>query len=296
VFIVKGVNVAYGTFTGGDEDGYGSANYRHARQQFDTLKRLGVNTVRIMTQASNNDPRHKRLLRTVVTWARHRHFVVEIATAYSTAMAALPWLRYLAHTYKDDPYVWLLPMNEPNCAPPGNVNRCYDWLYWQVEENAYIKIIRDAGMRSPIVVNTVSWSWDLSQIAQYPLDDPNIIYGVHRYANDTLTFNANERAFCDEYWANLAGMYPIIVDEFGAYDGPTMKNRFAWVEGFVDYITTWVNNENGDGAIAFSWHWSDANSMTAPSGNLNGWGMLFVDRYLRQVKAPVESIGNAPAR
>jgi hypothetical protein len=33
-------------------------------------------------------------------------------------------------------------------------------------------------MLSQIVVNTIDWSWDLSKITSYPLNDSNIIY-VH---------------------------------------------------------------------------------------------------------------------
>lgn len=285
-FIVKGVVTVYGTFGGGNEQGYGYYNYVNAQHDFDAQKSIGINTVRIFVQASDNDAQHKATLTQVISWARQRGFVVEVANGSSTREASLPWLSYLASTYKNDPYIWIEPMNEPNCGTNGNQSECYNWQYWQTEENIYIHTIRDAGMMSPIVINSIDWSWDLSKINQYPLDDGNIIYGAHRYANNNATFDANEQASCNEFWANLSSNRAIVIDEVGTWNNPDAQNSFQWLQGFINFATNWVNQRGGAGVDAFVWSWSDPNSMTdAPDGKLNSWGNLFYTQYLQQVKS-----------
>ncbi len=284
IFIVKGVTTVYGTFAGGDESGYGTTNYKNAQRDFDIQKSLGINTVRIFVSAKDNDSYHKERLHNVVSWARQRGFVVEIANSYSIASANLPWLGYLASTYNNDPYVWIEPMNEPNCSPPGYLQKCHDWVFWQTEEKEYIRIIRDAGMASPIVINTVSWSWDLSKIETYPLGDGNIIYGAHRYGNNHATFDASEQSACDKLWANLSTTHAIIVDEVGAWDFSGVRNSFAWVQSFIDYTANWVNHRGGAGLIAFVWYWSSPNTMVNVNGSLNDGGSWFNTHYLQHVK------------
>ena len=284
IFIVKGVVSVYGTFNGGDEKGYGYYNYVNAQHDFDIQKSMGINTVRIFVQAADNDARHKEYLTNVITWAHQRGFVIELANAAGTEEVSIPWLSYLAHTYRNDPYVWIEPMSEPNCGTIGNQGKCNNWSFWQAEENTYIHTIRDAGMMSPIVINSIDWSWDLSKINQYPLDDSNIIYGVHRYSNNNATFDTSEQAICNELWANLSSKRAIIIDEVGSWNGPGLQNSFKWLQGFIDFATTWVNQRGGDGIIAFVWRWSDPNTMTDANGKLNSWGELYYTKYLQQLR------------
>ena len=175
----------------------------------------------------------------------------------------MPWLAFLAGRYAADPYVWLSPMNEPNCAP--QTADCYDWSVWQRQHRRYIEVIRAAGMRSPIVINTPAWSWDHARIDEFPLGDANLIYGVHRYANDNPTFSPAEAAECDQKWAAKAARHAMIVEEVGAYNGSQFANALTWNEGFIDYVTDWVLRRGGDGAIAFAWHWTDQNTSPTPT-------------------------------
>jgi hypothetical protein len=299
-FLIKGVAAVYGRFAGGDAQGVGLSNYRHAQRDLDQLKQMRVNLVRIIVSADyaalqpdnpNYIAEYMQELDNVVQWTTMRGMVAEVANAQTRNFAtALQFVKQLAGRYKDNPYVWLEPMNEPNCGPEtGNEARCHDWSYWQQQQVRYIQAIRKAGMTSPIIVNTIGWSWDLSQIASYPLHDNNIIYGAHRYPNPAthFIFNATDQASCDTMWANLAEQFPVIVDEVGAENNK--QTYLAWNQKFIDYVTTWVNTRGGDGAVAFVYYWSDGNSMTGDrqhstnDGVRNQWGNIFYDHYLTKV-------------
>ena len=291
-FVIRGITALYGTFAGGDERGYGEINYRRARHDLALFRRMGLNLIRVFVAASDNDPYHKARIDAIVTWARREGLVVYLANSYSTAAASVPWLRYLARTYKEDPYVWLQPMNEPNCAGAQYAtSRCHNWPFWQGEEQRYIAAIREAGMRSPIVVNTPAFSWDLSRIDRYPLHDRAIIYGVHRYGNDDRTFSAAQQTDSDWSWATLATTHAIIIDEVGAFNGRDRRNSPGWLQGFMRYAADWVNRRGGDGVVAFTWYWPDPNGMSNADGSLRTWGRVFYNLYLQRVGG-----ANTPAR
>ena len=283
-FVIRGITALYGTFAGGDERGYGEINYQHARHDLALFKRMGSIWYVFSLPHPMTIAYHKARIHAVVTWARREGLVVYLANSYSTAAASLPWLRYLARTYKEDPYVWLQPMNEPNCAGAQYAaSRCHNWPFWQGEEQRYIMAIRAAGMRSPIVVNAPAFSWDLSRIDRYPLHDRAIVYGVHRYGNDDRTFSAAQQADSDGSWANLSATHAIIVDEVGDFNGLGRRNSPHWLEGFIRYAANWVNRRGGDGLIAFTWYWPDPNGMSNANGSLRPWGRVFYKLYLQRI-------------
>lgn len=298
-FIVKGVVAIYGRFMD-QPNTLGVISYQNARRDLDAIKRMGVNVVRIFISAhyaslppSDPDylPDYMQEVDNVVRWTTQRGMVAYLANSQTANFnTSLRFVSQLAAHYKNNPYVWLQPMNEPNCDRlTGDPSQCFDWQYWQTQQTMYVQAIRKAGMTSPIVVNTINYSWDLSEINNYPLPDSNIIYGAHRYANDNVNFTSSERADCDNKWANLAQRFPIIVDEVGAYSSVGDAVHPAWNQGFIDYVTNWVNTRGGLGAIGFVYYWVSESSMTGnareniSNGVLTQWGKLFYDSYLKKV-------------
>ena len=287
-FIVRGIASPYGPFCGGVKD-WDSINT--IERDYSIIKELGCNLVRICVayKATSAEADRKKLVH-VVAKAREKGFAVEIANSYTsftvntkTAVGDQPsWLAWLANRWKDDPYVWLVPINEPNGAPPGNRAKLNDWSFWQEEQNQYIEIIRKAGNTAPLIINTPVWSWDFSGIDKYPLKDPlkKIIYAAHRYANENKSFTDEQETNCDKSWASLAARYPIVVDEVGGQNSP-YEIHSEWNRGFVSYCADWVNDKQGCGVVAFNWYWCDDNSMSGDwrrnrnTGELNEWDGSF---------------------
>jgi hypothetical protein len=282
-FIVKGITAAYGTFAGGDQQGLGAVNYNDAGSDFRLIRALGANTVRVFVTPATADPAQFARLQQVVRLARQQGLVVELANAFADMQSSLPWLRGLARTFKDDPYVWLEPMNEPHCSPKPDPAACGDWQLWQQEERAYVGAIRSQGMTAPIVVNTPQWSSSIENVPSYPLGDPNLVFGVHAYGNNRQGVTGADVPDYQRAMNSGTGQLAVIVDEVGSWNGPTFANSFNWLQEFVDLVRGWVLQGTGSGAIGFVWRWSDPNTMVAPGGGLTPWGTLFARRYLQPV-------------
>ena len=286
-FIVKGVDAVYGTFYGGDESGYGEINFSNMVHDFDKIKSIGANLIRVHIRYDKTSEDNKTRISEAVETAREKGFVILLSVGGFEDVAeypdAIPMLKYLAQTYKSDPYIWIGAMNEPNCSGPN----CDNWEKWQADQTEYIKAIRMAGYKNPIVINSIRYSSDLSQIEEYPLPDNNLIYGIHRYGNNNPDLS---QALTQEYnaqWGELAANsnYAFIIEEVGNYNGSSFLNSITWTSEFIDFATDWVNNRGGDGVIAFNWYWSDGNSLTTDSKDLSAWGLIFKKQYLDKVSA-----------
>ena len=84
---------------------------------FDRLKRVGVNTVRILVTPRPRDTRQLPRLRRFVALARERGLVVVIGPALTTFVAGGKLLRHTWHRrYRNDSAVWFLVMKDPNCS------------------------------------------------------------------------------------------------------------------------------------------------------------------------------------
>ena len=300
-FVVKGIASPLGPFCGNVKTWDSTTTIG---RDYDLIRSLGCNLVRIFVarNQTSTDIDRAKLIDTVAQ-ARKRGFVVEIANGYTSFedSATKPfvgrqgWLGWLASQWKDDPYVWLQPMNEPNGAPPGEEARVGDWPYWQLQHNRYIAAIRSTGNTAPLVINMPNWSHDFSGIAKFPLDDPRrqLIYAPHRYPYKVTEFTEKEKAECDSSWGNLSSEYALIVDECGpALDDQHPAPYLEWTKGFLNYCSNWVNRRGGSGVVAFVWYWCSDDSMTGDwrthlnNGELNEWGKIFRDNYLNRVPSP----------
>ncbi|WP_034341639.1 cellulase family glycosylhydrolase [Deinococcus misasensis] len=317
-FQVRGASVAYQTFifNGQDHGGYDRANYLYLEPTLDDLKARGINLVRIFvtepiltrTASWNNNQSYLTMLDRVIASANSRGMVALVTNSYRKYSSTnLAFVGKLAARYKDNPMVWLTPMNEPNCA--GNTYddiKCEDWANWKKEQNAYIGAIRNAQFKQPILINSISYSWDLTGVTsdKFKPTDPlqNLIYGAHCYGNEHLKWDAAQAADTDALWANLANTVPVVVDEVGADNGPgefgnTFVNSLEWADGFMGYVENWINTRGGDGVIGFTSYTSDGNTLYQDAGYVKGntpqpvlplqpslWGQIF----FRHVKPPIQ--------
>jgi len=298
LFIVKGIDAMHGRLEGHDANGSAALdNYKYAQRDFDEMKRLGVNLVRFFVSADAATlppddqeyiPDYLQEVANVVHWVTERGMVAEITNSFTSDFTkSVHFVGQLAARYKNNPLVWIEPYDEPNCES-GDTDKCTDWSYWQQQQSQYVQAIRNAGMTSPVVVNTIFWSDDLSQLPTYHLADTGVIYGVHRYANEHTSLDP---LYENGRWANLANQFPIIVDEVGAYNDHEFPPHLTWNQEFMDYVTNWVKTRGGLGAIAFTWYWEDDNSLTGnwragvSNGVLTQWGNIFYNSYLTKINS-----------
>lgn len=302
-FIVKGVTPIYGPFAGGDATSTRSAySLNNNAAIFAGLRTNwnGVNTVRIFTSgaavaghaaADWNLPDYRNKLWAVIANARAQGFVVIIVNGYSDIADTNAWITELATRYKDDPYVWMTPSNEPFCTSPSSAEKAKcvggnaEWQYWQQQTQAQISLIRAQGFHNPLLLNGPNWSWYWNGYSAFPVTDPDnrLIFGVHRYADGKGWTNAEVNTV-NTAWANLATTMPIVADEIGNYNGGGQNT--GWYQGITNFLATWVNTRNGAGAIAFNHYWSDANSQTTNGVTPNAWGQYWISHYLGAVTGP----------
>ena len=283
-FVMKGVVAPYGTFAGGDAAGLGRLNERSAFEDFERIAELGANTVKVyVTPTAVDDEAGRERLDKVVDAARAEDLVVVLTGFYAEFDETLPWVRRAAADYAADPYVWLLPMNEPGCTVPDPGAACTDYATWQREHRRYVEAIRAAGMDSPIMVNAPGYSWDLTGVREHPLGDSNVVLGAHRYANDARGLTAEGRHQIEEGWARMARTRPVVLDEVGNYNGDGFANSVTWTREMISWARGWVEQGAGSGVVAFNWRWSDPNTLTSPeNGRLTEWGRIFVERFLEE--------------
>jgi hypothetical protein len=285
-FVIKGVVAPYGSFGGGDAAGLGLVNERRAGQDFRQLAELGANTVKVYVHPPEaSSAAECERLDGVVRAARDEGLLVILTGFYGTRDETLRWVRAMAEGYADDPWVWLLPMNEPGCSVPRPSHAaCVDWDAWQRDHRAYLRAIRAAGMRSPVMVNAPGYSWDLSGVPTHPLGDDQVVFGAHRYANEQTELGPKQRAEIEAAWAALGERRAVVLDELGNWNGPEFPNSLAWTRDMVGYTRRWVAQRGGAGLVGFAWRWSDANTMTRGS-RLTPWGRVFVHGYLGRIDA-----------
>jgi hypothetical protein len=286
-FVMKGVVAPYGTFAGGDAAGLGQRNEHSAPEDFERIAELGANTVNVyVTPDAVKGAAGREGLDSVVQAARDENLVVVLTGFYAGFEDTLRWVRRAAEDYADDPYVWILPMNEPGCTVPQPGAACKDYTSWQRQHRRYVDAIRDAGMESPIVVNAPGYSWDLTGVRKHPLGDEEIVLGAHRYANDATGLTAEGRSQIERGWARIASRRPVVLDEVGNYNGDGFGNSIEWTREMIDYARRWVERGRGSGVVAFNWRWSDPNTLTSPDdGALTEWGRIFVKGFLERSDA-----------
>jgi hypothetical protein len=280
-FVMKGVVAPYGTFAGGDAGGLGQVNERAAADDFARIARLGANTVKVyVTPHMVAGEADWARLDAVVQAARDQGLVVVLTGFYAEFQEALPFVRRAAQSYADDPYVWLLPMNEPDCTVPERGASCTDYASWQHQHRRYVEAIRNGGMESPIIVNGPGYSWDLSAVSRTSLGDPNIVLGAHRYANGGSGLDHEALREIGSGWARIAKRRAVVLDELGNYNGGYGAS-IEWTRQMTAYAREWVERGRGSGVVAFNWRWSDANTLVDPETNeLTEWGRIFTEDFL----------------
>lgn len=288
-FVVRGVVLAYGSFAGGPGGGAAVRNGERYAQDIRRIKATGGNLVRIMATPGAARPDRLALLRRIVAAARAQDMVVQLSSAFAGAAASRRWVTRLARLYRDDPYVWLQPQNEPGCdqGAQAGLQACGDWRRWQRDQRAAIAAIREAGVTAPVVVNVPRFSTDLRLIDRYPLGDANVVYGAHRYGNDNAAFTPQERAAVEAAVGGPSRRHAVIVDEFGNWNGPQFPNALAWSDGMARWIAGWVRRGDGQGATGFNWRWSDPNTMLGADDRLTAWGQIVASHVLHDSPSEV---------
>ena len=131
-FVVKGVTIPYGTFAGGDAKGLGALNFATVERD---LRRLQGPRGQYRQGPGHSET--ERPDADVEAADRRRESRGDRASSSRSAPRSRASggrrtsRAQLAREYRDDSYIWLQPMNEPNCPSGPPVPDCFDWVLWQ---------------------------------------------------------------------------------------------------------------------------------------------------------------------
>lgn len=107
-------------------------------------------------------------------------------------------------------------MNEPT-GSDRRAPTVDDWLQWKGFAEEVIDVIRANDPDTPVIVSGLHWSYDISFAEDYPVERPNVIYGVHPYPGQL-----QYKSFYDAF-GRVALQHAVFATEFG-YDWLT----FVW--------------------------------------------------------------------
>ena len=174
--------------------------------------------------------------------------------------------RTLAARYKDNPYVWLNVMNEPNAEKPEQARDL-----WVETHRTLIRAIRETGADNIIVADAHGWGQDNrggsgSSILNWGGElqnfdnkaQPNIVFSLHVYE----LWNNADQAFAEYFDTAAAKGLPLIVGEFGMLNGP---------RDTLPASTSMMAAAKPRGIGWLVWHFDggDTNDLTLPS--TGGW-------------------------
>jgi hypothetical protein len=190
------------------------------------------------------------------------------------------FMRAVHERVGDEPNVMIEPMNEP---------REITWDEWIEATSATVRFWReDLGYDGVLILDTINWSWSFDPDAADELIDldtdllgePNLMFAIHRYANDRTCFCDDELEQWERSVGRHIGDYPIIVTEVGNVN-EGFPAQPQWVDQFVDHLVTDGVDRGLNGVLAFTWRWQDENSMTEWDGvNLTAFGSRIIDLML----------------
>jgi len=225
------------------------------------------------------------------------------------------FLQTLTTLYKNNPFVWINPANEVNCANsnPGG-SGCNVSSSWSARVGGFINTLRTAGWINPIVINPMDYGHDLAGVVtalgSSPFStDPNLIIGVHTYKLLSDTSFNNRKSLEQTSWANYLNQFCVIVDETGydnftgRYDGeldPGVASVNTTEEAVMDvywrdsliWFADLCLNGNLNGVTVVHWmayipglgvH--DDNSLRRKDGSWTDAGNTWLKKYVQTIKS-----------
>ena len=149
--------------------------------------------------------------------------------------------RTVAERYKDEPAVALYELfNEPTVTTP-NVGSC-TWTEWKEMQEQLIDAIRAVNPNAVCLCAGFNWAYDLTQVAEEPIDRPNIAYVSHPYP-------MKRSEPWEEQWEKdfgyVADTYPVICTEIGfcLADEPGAHIPVMSTEVYGEHITKYFEQK-----------------------------------------------------
>ena len=269
-----------------------------ASADFKRIQRMGGNLVRVEVSSAAADDAHRLAFQRLQRLARARGLQILFANVPLGPEDQTPWLITLATWLKGKPNVWFLPETDPNCGPFTATKACMDTETWIWTQGNAIRALRDAGVRTPIVVNTPEGSRSVSLDWATALGDRNLVYGVHPTADGDIRFKAEDANALTVSLRDATAKVPIIFDDISRVQTAvqlqrsgtenavrwtrtttTTTDNLRWSEGLLDWVTGWTLIDGGDGAIVDGFGTDTRDRLGKGRQRFTAWGRTAASGY-----------------
>lgn len=275
------------------------ASIAGAARAFGQIQRIGGNVVRVNVSSLANTPEHRRALLRLQRLARSRGLILLVANVAVGDQDQAPWLRELARWFRGRDNVWYLPDVDPDCGIHLTGVACGDTEAWIWSQRRHLRTLRDAGVRSPIVVNLPDGSRSVSMNWIAAIGDRNVVYGVHPPSDGRVRFTRAAGAQLDASLRDATKRVPVIFDNVSRVQTivdvrrwtsgqgvtrmersvRTSRDTMRWSNGVLNWLIGWTILDGGDGAIVSGMGTDSRNSMSAGTRRMTGWGRAIASSY-----------------
>lgn len=258
---------------------------RTLRKDLSRIRDLGGNLVRVDVASAALGPEQRAGLRRLSALARQRGLTVLLANHAIRDEDQSPYLEELASWFAGQRHVWILVEVEPHCGRLAATAACGDWDAWQDRQIRQIDAVRRGGLRTPVVVETPGGANAIDVERARVLRGRNVIFAVHRSGGGAKTFTPAAARTMRESFGDAAKRLPVIVDLVApqGLSAEAVRDRPAWLRGYLDWLVVWTLTEGGDGVIGGGIGANGASAMTRKRGSLTRWGRSFGTDYLAMV-------------
>jgi hypothetical protein len=151
-----------------------------------------------------------------------------------------------------------------------------DWLGWRDCVEDMVKDLRQTDSKKIIIVNGLSWAYDLSFAGKDPIRADNIVYGTHPYPN------SNWHTSWDDAFGKLKAKYPVMVTEFGfEISGDKSETKHKGLHRYRDDIMRYLDDKKISWvAWSFSNKWAPS-LLVSKDGTPSESGHFFRDKLRR---------------
>lgn len=231
------------------------------KEYFEAMKSWGANIVRFPVHPTawrkQGKENYIKLLDQGVQWATESGMYVNIdwhsignlrtemyqSDMYETTQKeTFEFWRTMSSHYKNNTTVAFFELfNEPTVMN-GQIGTC-SWQQWKELNEEMITIVRANGAKAIPLVAGFNWAYDLTPVANDPIDAEGIAYVSHPYPMK------REKPWEQKWtadWGFVAKKYPLMLSEIG-FSGPNEKGAHVPVisdESYGEAITRYAD-ENG---------------------------------------------------
>lgn len=275
-----------------------STDIADAPAAFRQIQRMGGNLVRVDVSSALNTPEGRTALTRLQRLARARGLTILFANVPTADADQAPWLRELASWFRGRDNVWYLPATDPDCGARVSGIACGDAESWIWTQTRYLRTLRAARVRTPIVLNLPDSSQSVALNWVSAIGDRNVVYGVHPRSSGG-TFGEADGAALTSSLRDATRAVPVIFDNVArvqtrvdvrrwssgsgttriARTVRTSTDTMRWTSGLLDWITGWTVIDGGDGAIVNGLGTSTRDRMGAGRARLTPWGRVAASGY-----------------